>query len=114
LRKLGCIDIFFVILFWENFGGFLIIAVRFRDAYLQIVMHYSAICLIPIAALTQSIEMNWRDGVSNPKFLQHSAVILPAFQLLDHVAALKIERKNVAFKHQIRLICFDRHCIIWK
>jgi len=50
--------------------------------------------------------MNWRDGESNPKILQHSAA---SFQRFDHGAALKIE-KNVAFKHRIRWICLYRHC----
>jgi len=42
--------------------------------------------------------MNWRDGESNLKILQHSAAF---FQRFDHDVALKIERKmshlNVAF-----------------
>jgi len=37
--------------------------------------------------------MNWRNGKSNPKILQHSVALFPAFQLLDYGAALKIERK---------------------
>jgi len=36
--------------------------------------------LIPNTAVTQSIEMNWRDGESNPKILQHSAAFFPAFR----------------------------------
>jgi len=42
--------------------------------------------------------MNWHDGESNPKILQHSAAF---FQHFDHGAALKIECKmshlNIAF-----------------
>jgi len=45
--------------------------------------------------------MNWRDRESNPKTLQHAAAFFLAFRLLDHDAALKIERKmshlNIAF-----------------
>jgi len=37
--------------------------------------------------------MNWRDGESNQKILQHSASFFPAYRSLKHVAALKIERK---------------------
>jgi len=32
--------------------------------------------LISITALTQRIKMNWRDGKSNTKILQHSAAFL--------------------------------------
>jgi len=42
--------------------------------------------------------MNWLDGESNSKILQHSAAF---FRRFDHGAALKIERKmshlNIAF-----------------
>jgi len=46
--------------------------------------------------------MNWRDGESNPKILQHSAAFF--FQRVDHDAALKIERKMSHLN-----IAFDRH-----
>jgi len=42
--------------------------------------------------------MNWCDGESNPKILQHPAAF---FQRFDHGAALKIEHKmlylNITF-----------------
>jgi len=42
--------------------------------------------------------MNWHDGESNPKILQHSTAF---FQRFDHGVALKLERKlshiNIAF-----------------
>jgi len=48
------------------------------------------------------MKINWRNGESNPKILQHSAAFFPAFRpALDQSAALKIERKmshlNIAF-----------------
>jgi len=56
--------------------------------------------------------MNWRDGESNPKILQHSAAFFPAFQSIDHDAALKIERKmshlNIAFDRYASIVY--RHC----
>jgi len=43
--------------------------------------------------------MNWHDGESKPKIMQHSAAF---FQRFDHGAALKIERKmshlNIAYE----------------
>jgi len=37
--------------------------------------------------------MNWRDGESNTKILQHSAAFFSTFRTLDHAVALKIERE---------------------
>jgi len=51
--------------------------------------------------------MNWHDGESNPKILQHSAAFFPAFGLLDYGAALKIERKTSHLN-----IAFDRYASI--
>jgi len=48
--------------------------------------------------------MNWRDGKSNPKFLQHFAAF---FQRFDHSTALKIKRKFVAFKGALNPNFFD-------
>jgi len=55
---------------------------------------------------------NWRDGKSTPKILQYSAAF---FQLFDHGAALKIERKmshlNIAFDRYASLGTV-MHCIL--
>jgi len=48
--------------------------------------------------------MNWRDGESNPKILQHSAAF---FQRFDYGAALKIECKMSDLT-----IAFDRYASI--
>jgi len=48
--------------------------------------------------------MNWYNGESNPKILQHSAAF---FQHFDHDAALKIERKMSHLN-----IAFDRHASV--
>jgi len=51
--------------------------------------------------------MNWRDGESNPKILQHSAAF---FQRFDYGDALKIEGKmshlNIAFDQYASI----KHC----
>jgi len=65
-----------------------------RLAYLQFVMHYCITVpsnLIPIAAVTQSIEKELARWRIEPK----------------NSAAL---RCFVAFKHRIRSICLYRHC----
>jgi len=38
LRRLGCIDLFFAILFWEKFGRFLIVADGFQDMLINSVL----------------------------------------------------------------------------
>jgi len=38
LRRLGCVDLFFEIPFWENFGRFLIVADAFRDMLINSVL----------------------------------------------------------------------------
>jgi len=48
--------------------------------------------------------LNWRDGESNSKILQHSAAF---FQRFDHGAAVKMERKMSHLN-----IAFDRYACI--
>jgi len=46
--------------------------------------------------------MNWRDGESNPKILQHSTAFFSAFRPRR---CSENREYNVAFKHRIRSIC---------
>jgi len=58
-----------------------------------------------IAAQTQSIKMNWRDGELNPKIVQHSAVFFPAFWPELECVFLennKIDLREIFFRFFIR------------
>jgi len=53
--------------------------------------------------------MNWRDGESNLKNLQHSAAFFPSVSITRPRRRSENTEQNVAFKHRIRSICLYRH-----